>query len=67
MLVTVRQSVSPFFALADFTNTSKGMLTLLRRIKDSRIILRGDLEFVNDWKYFSLGTFTIDQFPIAYS
>ncbi|KAL8977772.1 MAG: hypothetical protein Q9205_006494 [Flavoplaca limonia] len=31
------------------------MLTLLQRIKDSNITLKGDLEFVNDWQYFSLG------------
>ncbi|KAL8895216.1 MAG: hypothetical protein Q9192_003777 [Flavoplaca navasiana] len=34
-----------------------GMLTLLQRIKDSNVTLEGDLEFVNDWQYFSLGGF----------
>ncbi|KAL8839654.1 MAG: hypothetical protein Q9170_001660 [Blastenia crenularia] len=30
------------------------MLALLQRIKDSNITLKGELDFVNDWKYFSL-------------
>ncbi|KAL8732394.1 MAG: hypothetical protein Q9166_002792 [cf. Caloplaca sp. 2 TL-2023] len=30
------------------------MLALLQRIKDSNITLKGHLEFVNDWQYFSL-------------
>ncbi|KAL8700984.1 MAG: hypothetical protein Q9201_005150 [Fulgogasparrea decipioides] len=34
------------------------MLALLQRIKDSNITLKGDLGFVNDWRYFSLGDFT---------
>lgn len=33
------------------------MLALLQRIKDSNIVLKGDLEFVNDWEYFSLGPY----------
>ena len=40
-----------------------GMLTLLQRIKDSNITLKGDLEFVNDWQYFSLGGFAIPSTP----
>lgn len=35
------------------------MLTLLQRIKDSNITLKGDLDFVNDWQYFSLGQFAV--------
>ncbi|KAL8808524.1 MAG: hypothetical protein Q9182_000075 [Xanthomendoza sp. 2 TL-2023] len=31
-----------------------GMLALLQRIKHSNITLNGDLEFVNNWQYFSL-------------
>lgn len=34
------------------------MLVLLQRIKDSNITFQGDLEFVNDWEYFSLGSST---------
>ncbi len=37
------------------------MLTLLQRIKDSNITLKGDLEFVNDWQYFSLGQSDISR------
>ncbi|KAL8652833.1 MAG: hypothetical protein Q9226_004097 [Calogaya cf. arnoldii] len=36
------------------SNAGDRMLTLLQRIKDSSITLKGDLEFVNDWQYFSL-------------
>jgi hypothetical protein len=32
-----------------------GMLALLRKIKDSNVTLKGDLEFVNEWVYFSHG------------
>lgn len=31
------------------------MLALLRKIKDSNTTLNGDLEFVNEWVYFSHG------------
>ncbi len=31
------------------------MLDLLRRIKEANTTLRGDLEFVNDWEYFTNG------------
>lgn len=34
------------------------MLALLQRIKASNVTLKGHLEFVNDWQYFSLGAFT---------
>lgn len=37
---------------------SIGMLALLQRIKASNVTLKGHLEFVNDWQYFSLGAFT---------
>ncbi|KAI4163546.1 MAG: hypothetical protein LQ342_002818 [Letrouitia transgressa] len=30
------------------------MLDLLQHIKDSNVTFKGDLEFVNDWQYFSL-------------
>ncbi|KAI9817954.1 MAG: acid phosphatase pho5 [Phylliscum demangeonii] len=30
-----------------------GMLQLLERIRESKVVLTGDLEFVNDWKYFT--------------
>ncbi|KAL8808112.1 MAG: hypothetical protein Q9200_004407 [Gallowayella weberi] len=30
------------------------MLALLQRIKDSNVTLKGDLDFVNNWPYFSL-------------
>ncbi|KAL8958149.1 MAG: hypothetical protein Q9193_004735, partial [Seirophora villosa] len=33
---------------------SIGMLALLHRIKASNVTLKGHLEFVNDWQYFSL-------------
>lgn len=36
------------------SNAGGRMLALLQRIKDSNITFKGDLEFVNDWKYFSL-------------
>ncbi|KAI4281681.1 MAG: hypothetical protein L6R38_003499 [Xanthoria sp. 2 TBL-2021] len=36
------------------SNAGGRMLTLLQRIKDSNITLKGDLDFVNDWQYFSL-------------
>lgn len=32
------------------------MLALLRRIEDLNITLKGDLDFVNEWDYFSDGT-----------
>lgn len=31
------------------------MLDVLKRIKDANTTFRGDLEFVNDWEYFTEG------------
>lgn len=31
------------------------MLALLRKIKDSNITLKGDLDFLDEWTYFSDG------------
>ena len=39
------------------TPTSPGMIALLDRIKDSKVELKGDLAFVNEWEYFTQGTF----------
>lgn len=42
-------------ALQQSPNGRLGMLALLQRIKDFNVSLGGDLGFVNDWQYFSLG------------
>ncbi len=34
-----------------------GMLQLLKRIRDLNVTLKGDLEFVNTWKFFTDGAF----------
>lgn len=31
------------------------MLDLLKRMRDANTTFKGDLEFVNDWEYFSNG------------
>ncbi|KAL8683473.1 MAG: hypothetical protein Q9186_000513 [Xanthomendoza sp. 1 TL-2023] len=59
-LVVVGQSIlfiGFLFHLVNFwhaTHRCLGMLTLLQRIKHSNVTLKGDLEFVNNWQYFSL-------------
>jgi hypothetical protein len=42
-----------------------GMLDLLAKIKQSKVVLKGDLEFVNNWEYFTKGS--TPQSPTRFS